>query len=441
VSEASRLLSDHPLRAVLRLALPTSAVMVLGATSGVLHTYFVCRLGSHSIAAVSLVFPIHLTLMTMMGGGVGAGVSAAIAQALGAGRTEAANAAASHALWITSGLALVLTTILLAGSRSLFRWMGGEGEVLEGATVFSRVLFGGSVVTFAVSTLDSILRGEGNVRIPSVWATVSLLAQIVFTPIFMFWLGFGLAGAAAATIAGQLVGSLPRVWFLFGGRATVQPRLFPFRPSTRTIADILRIGVPASLSTLTNYLGLVLLTGVVARYGTHDIAAFGLGTRLDFLVVTLAFGVGSAVLTLVGLASGAGDDSRVREVVTRGLELVLALLTVVSLVLVWKPQLWLGIFTADPEITVVGSRYLRAVGPSYPFVGASMILGFAFQGIGRAVYPLLLTAGRTALVVGGAVTLASRDAPVASVFLLMAVGNVATTLLLFARLRRILGRR
>ncbi|MGH7818640.1 MAG: MATE family efflux transporter, partial [Candidatus Binatia bacterium] len=208
-TSAARLLSLSPLRAILALAVPTTAVMVLGATSGVLNTYFVARLGADSIAAVSLVFPITLIVLTMIGGGVGAGVSAAIAHALGAGRPREAESVAEHAFAITLLISLVFTTGLVAGSPTLFRWMGGTGDVLEAAILFARVLFGGSLVTFLVSTFDSILRGEGNVRVPSIWATVSLSLQIVLVPIFMFPLGLGLPGAAAATIAGQFVGSLP----------------------------------------------------------------------------------------------------------------------------------------------------------------------------------------------------------------------------------------
>src|SRR5262249_16105508 len=148
---------------------------------------------------------------------------------------------------LTAAISALLTLLLVSGAPILFRWMGGTAAVLDGAVQFARVLFSGVLVSFAVSTFDSILRGEGNGRGPSLWATVSLLLQILLVPIFMFRLGLGLGGAAAATVFGQLVGSLPRAYFVFGGRGIVQPRLFPRRLHSRPIAAILRIGVPASL--------------------------------------------------------------------------------------------------------------------------------------------------------------------------------------------------
>jgi len=437
-SRAERLLTLPPLRAISALAVPTTAVMVLGATSGVVNTYFVSRLGADAIAAVSLVFPVHLIVLTMMGGGVGAGVSAAVAQALGGGRGRDAERVAEHAFVLTGALSAVLTLLFVGGAPILFRWMGGTGAVLDGAILFARVLFSGVLVSFAVSTFDSILRGEGNVRVPSLCATVSLSLQILLVPLFMFSFGLGLAGAAAATIVGQLVGSLPRAYFVFGGQGIVRPRLFPRPLSARPMRDILRVGIPASLATLTNYLGLLLLTAIVARYGTHEIAAFGLGTRLDFLILTLAFGVGSAVLTLVGLAAGAGDLHRVAALVSRAVALVAVMLSLLSVLLIWKPGIWLAIFTREPEILATGGIYLRILAPSYPFLGMSMACAFTFQGLGRAVFPLVLVTVRTAIVVTAAVCLAALGAPVWSIFLAMATGNVASSAILYVRLRSLL---
>ena len=437
-SRAERLLTLPPSRAILALGVPTTAVMALGATSGIVNTYFVAQLGADAIAAVSLVFPITLIVMTMMGGGIGAGISAALAQALGAGRMDDARRVAEHAFLLSAVISAALTTLLVWSAPLLFSWMGGRGLVLEAAVAFARVIFSGLAITFAVSTFDAILRGEGNVRVPSIWGTVSLLSQIVLTPLFMFPLSMGLTGAAAATITGQLIGSLPRARYVFSGHATVHPRLLPRPMVLRPIRDILRIGIPASLATLANYLGLLVLTAVVAHYGTSEIAAFGLGTRLDFFIITLAFGVGSSLLTLVGLAAGAGDVSRVSALLSQALAGVMSMLAAVAALLLWKPTLWLGLFTHEPAITATGATYLRLLAPSYPFLGMSMACSFTFQGLGRALFPLVLVAVRTAIVVAAALVLAALGAPVWSVFAAMAVGNVASSVILFVRLRMLL---
>jgi putative MATE family efflux protein len=433
--DSQRLLTLPPLRAILVLGVPTTGVMIMGALSNVAHTYFVSRLGGEAIAAVSLVYPINLILLTMVGGGLGSGIAAAVAGALGSGDREEADAVAEHAFLVSWILGVVATVGLLWAARGLFSLLGGRGDVLDEAVLFARVLFAGLLLTFTVSTFDSLLRGEGNVRVPTIWATTSLGLQIVFTPICMFSLRLGLAGAAVATLVGQAIGAVPRALHLFGGRGGLRPRPWPRRLSLRPVIAILQVGVPASLATLVNYLGLMALTGVVARYGTDQIAGFGLGTRLDFLILTLAFGMGSAVLTLTGIAGGAGDVPRVRAIVWRAVGVVCPFLAVIGFCFFWRPGWWLGLFTADEGILAAGGAYVRAVAPTYPFVAASMMFAFAYQGLRRAVFPLLVTVVRIIAVVGGAIGLASAGAPPTRIFALVAAANVAGTVVLAARLR------
>jgi Na+-driven multidrug efflux pump len=170
----------------------------------------------------------------------------------------------------------------------------------------------------------------------------------------------------------------------------------------------------------------MVLTGVFSRLGPDALAAYGLATRLDFVLLSLAYGVGSAVLTLVAMAAGARRLDRVHAVVVRGGAMIVALLAVPAALLAWRPSLWLGLFTADPAVHAVGAQYFRIAGPTYPLVGINMVVSFAFQGLGRAGIPTVFMAARiavmlaAALVVTGRLGLGSR-----AVFTVIAVSNVA----------------
>src|SRR5262245_19710291 len=197
-SEPEHLLAMAPLAAVARLAGPTTLVMAVSAISNILYTHFVSRLGVEAIGAVSLVFPVSLLALTAMAGGIGAGASSAVARALGAGRRAEASALAGQALVLSLGIGIAFGLAVQGAAPALFRVMGARGAVHASATLFARVLFGGAAITFVGGMLDSVMRGEGNVRVPAVWSTTSLVLQMAATPLFMFGFGWGLVGAALA---------------------------------------------------------------------------------------------------------------------------------------------------------------------------------------------------------------------------------------------------
>ncbi len=426
-SEPDRLLAMAPLAAVVRLAAPTTLVMAVAAVSNVVYTYFVSRLGTEAIGAVSLVFPVSLLALTAMGGGIGAGASSAVARALGAGRRGEAAALAGQALVLAVVIGVGFGLVVQVAAPGLFRLMGASGAVLASATLFARILFGGAAITFLGGMFDSVMRGEGNVRVPALWSTTSLVLQMAATPLFMFGFGWGLEGAALAMLACQLVATVPRAIWVLGGRGLVRPTLRRTRLTLAPAREILRVGVPAALSTSVTNVGLMALTAVVTRLGEADLAAYGLGTRLDFLLMSFGYGFGAAVLTLVGIATGARRLDRVRALVISATAITVVLLAIPGLLVTWRPSLWLDLFTDDAGIHAVGTQYFRIIGPSYPFVGISMVIAFAFQGLGRATVPLAWMIVRVVAVLVAAVGcthglgLGER-----AVFTVIAAGNVAS---------------
>jgi Na+-driven multidrug efflux pump len=234
-------------------------------------------------------------------------------------------------------------------------------------------------------------------------------------------------------LTSQLIALMPRALHVFGGRGLLHPRPWPRRFSAAPLGEILRIGIPASISTTIHNVGTMVLTGVVARLGVSDLAAFGLGTRLDFLLISFAYGLAAAVLTLVGFSAGAGHADRAGSYVRAASGLIVALLTAAAAVLWWRPSLWIGIFTDDPGVHEVGALYFRIIGPSYPFTGLSMILAFAFQGLGRATTPLAVMALRIPLVLGAALyCTAWLGFAERAVFATIAAGNVLSCAVLGA---------
>jgi Na+-driven multidrug efflux pump len=219
----------------------------------------------------------------------------------------------------------------------------------------------------------------------------------------MFVFGWGLVGAALAMLVCQLVATVPRAVWVLGGRGLVRPVFHLPRFTLAPVREILRVGVPAATATSVSNFGLMALTAVVTRLGAPHLAAYGLGTRLDFLLMSFGYGFGAAALTLVGMATGARRFDRVRAFVICASAITVGVLAVPALLVCWRPQLWLGLFTDDAAIHAVGGHYFRMIGPAYPFVGVTMVVAFAFQGLGRATIPLAWTVVRVVGVLVAAV--------------------------------------
>jgi putative MATE family efflux protein len=328
-------------------------------------------------------------------------------------------------------LGLAFAAVLFVGAPWLFSLMGGRAKVLQQAVTFARVLFGGAAISFTAATLDNIFRAAGDARTPAAWATISLFLQVVLTPVFMFHLSWNLVGAAIATLLAQFVTIPPRLVFLT--RATTRVRILAAhaRTSKQVLREILRVGIPAALATFSNYVGLLILTGVVGRFGNAHLAAYGLGTRMDFLLLSLTYGFAVAVLTLVGMAVGARRLDALRRYTRRAAAYVAVALALPGALLFLQPDLWLKRFTDDPEILLAGHHYFRWIAPTYPFIGISMVFAFAFQGTGRAALPLIWTVLRVGLVTTAAlVAVTVLRTPEWAVFSCVAIGNIISAVVL-----------
>ena len=247
---------------------------------------------------------------------MGSGVSSAISRALGAGDVARANALAVHALWIGLAAGIISMLVMLSLGPRLYALLGGQGEALALAVVYSNVAFCGSISVWVLNTLASVIRGSGNMRVPSATLLgVAALQVLVGGALGLGWWGLprgGMAGVAVGQVAAYTVGAVVLAAYLLGGRGRLKLRLKGVPVQRALLLDILRVGALACLSPLQTVLTILVLTHLVARLGTNALAGYGIGTRLEFLLVPIAFAVGVASVPLVGMAMGAGLVQRAR---------------------------------------------------------------------------------------------------------------------------------
>lgn len=423
--DVARLRHGPILPTLLRLAAPSVLAMLLQVLVGIAETYYMGRLGTAPLAAMALVFPFAMLTQMLSSGAMGGGVSSAVSRALGAGDGARAAALARHAVAIGLALGLVYLAIMQLGGPYFYAWLGGRGEVLAEAARFSAVLFLGAPLVWLANTLASILRGTGNMRAPSVAIAAGALLQVMLGGALGLGAGplrsLGMPGVALGHIVATAVMVALLCGVLFGDEARVRLVWRGPRLQKALLVDILRVGALSCLSPLMSVLSVLIFTGFIARLGLLPLAGYGIGQRLEFLLVPISFGIGVAAVPMVGMAIGAGDVARARRVAwIAGAASALNLGALGGVVAFW-PDVWAGLFSSDPGVLGHARDYLRTVGPAFALFGLGLTLYFASQGSGRVLGPVLAGALRPLLVAGGGWWLVQRGAGPSAYFALVAL--------------------
>lgn len=430
VADRTRLLLEGPIvPTLLRLAAPNVVVMAVQAVVSAGEAYFLGWLGADALAGVSLAFPLIMLMQTMSAGGMGGGVSSAVARALGAGRRSDASALVLHALVIATVMAAAFSATLLLGGPALYRALGGTGGALAAALAYSNIVFGGALAVWLLNTLANVVRGTGNMLLPAAVLVGGAAVTLSLSPALIFGWGpfppLGIAGAGAALVAYYGAGSLVLLAYLISGRSLVRLSLSGLRLRWRLFREILRVGAPSLVNNVQTNLTVVLLTGLVGPFGTTALAGYGMGARLEYLQIPLVFGFGSALVTMVGTNIGAGRRARAERIAWTGAGMAAALTGAVGLGAALFPRVWLGLFSTDPQVLDAGTTYLRIVGPTYGFFGLGLALYFASQGAGRLLWPLLAGFGRLAVAsIGGWIALRWFGGGLTALFGVMALALV-----------------
>jgi putative MATE family efflux protein len=425
---ANSLLTSSILPTLLKLAVPNTVAMFGAALVAVAETSYIGRLGTVPLAAIALVFPFTMLTQMMSAGAMGGGVSSAISRALGAGNRDRAAILALHAAMIGVCGGIFFTAMMLLFGRQFFSALGGRGGVLEEAGSYSNVLFSGAIAIWLVNTLASVVRGTGDMKIPS--ATLIAVAAIQILVGGTLGLGlfgapqFGMSGVAAGQLAAYTFGAAFLIWYLVSGRSRLSLNFSTFTFQRGMFFDILKVGAVSCLSPLQTVITILIFTKIIAGFGTETLAGYGMGSRLEFLLIPIAFAFGVASVPMVGMAIGAGLVARARQVAwTAGAASALSV-GLVGLVVALKPSLWVSLFTSDPGVSAAATSYFAWAGPAFGFFGLGVCLYFSSQGAAKVGGPVLASTGRLLIVALGGWWLATSGAPAWTLFALVGAAMV-----------------
>src|SRR5947207_6720615 len=418
-------LLDGPiLSTLMKLAAPNIVAQTAGISVVVAETSYIGYLGTAPLAAIALMFPLLTLMMTMSGGAMGGGVASAISRALGAGDVKRASTLAIHALTIGVSVGATFTVLLYAFGHHLLAAMGGRARVLDEALAFSSIWFFGITLIWLMNTLVAILRGTGNMNLPSAIVFSSALCQIVVGGS----LSLGLAGMPQLGIRGIAIGQFTGFassvaimgWYLVSGRSPISLAVKNFRYRTEMFAVILKVGAVACFYPVQSVLTVGIFTSMLEHFGTEVLAGYGIGARLEFMLTSVEFATGVASVPMVGMAVGAGRIARARRVAWTGAVFSAFGVGIFGVLIAIFPSLWVNFFTSDVLVRATSAQYLAIAGPMMAFLAVGISLYFSSQGAAKVLGSVIAQSARLLFVVAAGTWLTATDAGYPSFFMLAA---------------------
>ena len=431
----------EPRKAVWKLAMPVMLGMAVQTAYSFTDMIFVGMLGSDAVAALTFNMPLGL-LSIGITFGLGVGATSAIARLLGAKDKVGADNAASHALLVGALIGLFIPALGLIFSKELFDALGVPPNVLLSALLYFNIIAPSFVFANLNVQFRSILTGEGDTRTPIAFQIGGTLLNLVLDPLLIFTAGWGIAGAAWATLISQAAVFIVFIYYFFVRKGTyLQPPVRAFVFAWSVVRSILQIGFPASISMIVMSMGGMFFNRLISTFGSDAVAAYGIGGRLDSVYFLPTFALASSMVTLTGMFLGAGRIDLIRKTVNyvfvRGQFMALGFGV---LFYGLAPYVYV-IFTDDAVIIAMAVGYIRTMVFAFPFITIGVISGRIFQGLGEGIPSLLLTAMRVVLISGALAFLFVRVffMGLESVWLALALGAAITSTISFVWLRWRLG--
>ncbi|MEC8314644.1 MAG: MATE family efflux transporter, partial [Pseudomonadota bacterium] len=426
---------------LIRMSAPNTIAFFIQSLVVLTEVWFISRLGTNSLAAVALAFPLLMITQTMSGGALGGAITSAIARSMGADDIEKAERLIWHSIIISLGGAISFLILFLLFGKQLLFLLGGRGEILQESYAYCSILFFGGTLLWLSGSLSAVLRGMGNMRFPATLMVITSSIQVILSGGFILgWFGFPKLGVPGAAVAVLISSALMVTVILLKLRSKSIPaslRKERFQLRKFLFDNIFEVAIPASLSPLLVVGTILVLTGLVGRFGTEALAGYGIGSRVEFLMIPLIFGIGSAMTSIVGANIGALNIDRAEKVGILGGSTAGFVSIVIGLTLAAFPEAWIQFFTDDIKAFEVTKKYIQIVGPFYIFQGIGLSLYFASQGANAMKWPTIATIARFIIAcVGGGVSVYWLELGIESIFISSSAAMAIFGLMIFISIKK-----
>lgn len=399
-------LNDPIFPLLIKMSAPNTVAFLINAVVVLAEFWFISQLGIIPLAALTLAFPAIMLTQQMAFGSLGGAVTSSIARSLGARDKLRAERLLWHSLYISCLGAFSFLIIFFAFGRLLLITLGGTEELLEQSLAYCFVYLSGGIVVWLSGSLTASLRGMGDMQFPAILTVICAGIQVFFSAGFI--LGYfglpklGLVGSAWSMIVTSSFMAITILIKISSSSSAVKLKLKSMTFEKDLFEDIFNVALPASLSPIMTVATVLLLTGLIGQFGTSALAGYGIGSRVEFLLIPIVFGIGTAMTAMVGTNIGAKNIVRAEKIGMIGATTAGLLSAVIGITLALTPDLWISIFTSDAATLLVTKQYIQILGICYIFQGYGLSLYFASQGANAMKWPIIITAIRLLIFSAGA---------------------------------------
>ena len=385
-------------KAVATMAVPTMISMLVVVIYNMADTFFIGQTKDPlQVAAVSLATPVFMIFMAL-GHLFGIGGSSAISRALGERRKDRAWHISSFCCYGLLGLGVMVAVISVLGMEQILHLIGASENTIGFARQYLTIISIGAPTIMFSTAFANILRGEGASRESMVGNLLGTIVNIILDPVMILGLGWGVSGAALATIIGNIAACFFYISYYVRGKSMLSIHVKDFRMGEGIAASVAAIGIPASLNNILMSFANIILNQALVGYGDTPVAAMGVALKSNMLVVLLQIGLCVGIQPLIGYNYGSGNKKRLMQVFkfTGVVSVIMGMLLTLFMIIARKTMI--QVFINDAEVVSYGIRMVVALQLSAPFIGILFLCINTIQGMGKALPSLVLTVCRQGLI-------------------------------------------
>ena len=385
---------------LISMSLPMIISMLVQAMYNIVDSVFVAQISENALTAVSLAFPLQ-NLMIAFAGGTAVGVNALLSRSLGEKNQDHVNQTAVNSVFIFLVTAVIFMIAGLTLSNLFFNVQTTNTEIVNAGTQYSMIVVGCSIGLFCQFLFERLLQATGRTLFTMVTQGLGAIINIILDPIFIFGLcGFpkmGVAGAALATITGQIIACLLALFFNLKFNHDIHFKFKRFRPNAHIVKQIYSVGIP---SIIMQSIGSVMTFGmntILITFSTTATAVFGVYFKLQSFVFMPVFGLNNGMIPIIAYNLGAKQKKRMFDTIKLAMIYATGMM-IIGVIFETIPQTLLGFFNASEAMIKIGTPALRIIAIHFIFAGFSIVCSATFQAVGKGTYSLLTSLIRQLLV-------------------------------------------